>query len=556
MYNFFSELSKTINSGQSHSVVLTGNTQDLFFNGKDYVPLVDFLSIKYEIPGVAKIVYELNGDFRYNSALGDVWKNLFPKKADKDLEEIIKECKENQTVALEFMRQLSLKSKDKIIMIVESAEMLIPDGPIANLSAADRKRVSIVQDWLSDPNFTNSHHALILICESKAQLHKNVANLPQLLSINISSPSKGDREHFVQYFEQGNPKSISFSFNSVCNMTAGLSIQAMHQLVSDMTYSGETTNPDKIITKVEAFIQSQLGEDVVEFKRPSHTLKDVVGFSQLKTFINEELIPRFKANDESCLSGAAIAGPIGVGKTFIFEAMATALDMPVLVIKNIRSQWFGQTDIIFERLRRVLEALDKVVIFVDEADTQFGKIGSDAHETERRLTGKFQQMMSDTKLKGKVIWLLMTARIWMLSADIRRPGRVGDLIIPVLDPIENQDIFDFIKWMLPKELALNDDELKDLSDMAKKRNLSAAAFSSLRSRFRAEKANSFETIKNIIEDTLNPDIEDVRLYQTYQALINCTRKSLLPLNITTVENQREYWFKEIQRLEIKLQGKI
>ncbi len=57
------------------------------------------------------------------------------------------------------------------------------------------------------------------------------------------------------------------------------------------------------------------------------------------------------------------------------------------MLKNIRSQWFGQTDVIFERLRRVLEALEKVVIFVDEADTQFGGVGEGAHETERRLTG-------------------------------------------------------------------------------------------------------------------------------------------------------------------------
>ena len=121
--------------------------------------------------------------------------------------------------------------------------------------------------------------------------------------------------------------------------------------------------------------------------------------------------------------------------------------MPVLVLKNIRSQWFGQTDVIFERLRRVLEALEKVVIFVDEADTQFGGVGEGAHETERRLTGKVQGMMSDPMLRGKVIWLLMTARIHLLSPDIRRPGRVGDLIIPVLDP-EGQDRLDFIKWML------------------------------------------------------------------------------------------------------------
>jgi hypothetical protein len=38
-----------------------------------------------------------------------------------------------------------------------------------------------------------------------------------------------------------------------------------------------------------------------------------------------------------------------------------------------------------------LTALDKVVIFVDEADTQFGGVGAEAHATERRLTGKLRQ---------------------------------------------------------------------------------------------------------------------------------------------------------------------
>ena len=59
-------------------------------------------------------------------------------------------------------------------------------------------------------------------------------------------------------------------------------------------------------------------------------------------------------------------------------------------------------------------------------DTQFGGVGPEEHSTERRLTGKVQQMMSDPKLRGRVIWLLMTARIHLLSPDIRRPGRVGE----------------------------------------------------------------------------------------------------------------------------------
>ncbi len=177
----------------------------------------------------------------------------------------------------------------------------------------------------------------------------------------------------------------------------------------------------------------------------------MVGFTRLKQFLREEFIPRIRSSGPDALAGAAVAGPIGGGKTFIFEAAATALDMPVLVLKNIRSQWFGQTDVIFERLRRVLLALEKVLIFVDEADTQFGGVGQDTHETERRLTGKIQQMMSDPVLRGRVVWLLMTARIHLLSPDIRRPGRVGDLIIPVLDP-EGEDRMEFLRWVLKAAL--------------------------------------------------------------------------------------------------------
>lgn len=562
MYEFFTELSRTINSNQSRSIILTGNTQDLFFSGVDYLPLVEFISTKYDLPNISRITYEINGEILFNTR--------FIELADQykiNLDKISASCKENQVVALEFIRTIALKLiNERILVVLEGADLLIPDANIASLSPADRKKVTILQDIITNPQFVNSQHALIMISESKSQVHRNISNLPQILSINIPSPNLEQRKHFISYFEKRNNKEVP---STIVSMTAGLSIQAIHQLASDVVYSGESFDNKKIIDKVESFIQGQLGEDVVEFKKPTHTLDQVIGFSKIKKFIVDEMIPRFKANDDSALSGAAVAGPIGVGKTYIFEAMASALDIPVLVIKNIRSQWYGQTDIIFERLRRVLEALDKVVIFVDEADTQFGKLSSDAHETERRLTGKFQQMMSDTKLKGKVIWILMTARIWMLSADIRRPGRVGDLIIPILDPTEEQDIHDFVAWMLPKHVELTEFEMSNIKNIVREKKYSAAAFSSLRSRFKSDKISSFEEIKFILEDTLNPDIEDVRRYQTCQALINCTRKSLLPqikstlsqtistsVKVDNCEMLRIEWFKEIQDLEVKLKGKI
>ena len=82
---------------------------------------------------------------------------------------------------------------------------------------------------------------------------------------------------------------------------------------------------------------AQLGDGVIEFKRPSHGLDQVVGFRRIKQFMREELIPGFLSAGDESLSGAAVGGPIGGGKTFICEAVASELGIPVITLKNIRS---------------------------------------------------------------------------------------------------------------------------------------------------------------------------------------------------------------------------
>jgi SpoVK/Ycf46/Vps4 family AAA+-type ATPase len=337
-------------------------------------------------------------------------------------------------------------------------------------------------------------------------------------------------------------------------LTAGLSLHALQQLLKGALHEKRTLTQVEVVAKVEDFIQSQVGDDVVEFKKPTHRLADCVGFTRLKKFLREEFMPRLVASGPEAIPGAAVCGPIGGGKTYLFEAVAAELDMVVIVLKNIRSQWFGQTDVLFERLRRVLLALSKVLIFVDEADTQFGGVGADTHETERRLTGKLQAMMSDPQLRGRVAWLLVTARIHLLSPDLRRPGRVGDLIIPTLDP-EGTDREEFLRWATQGALkdSLSAKELPELLEVT--RNLSTAGFAALRSELKAQSARlgaplSFPQALEIIGDQLPPAIEETRRYQTLQALVNCTRRSLLP-DPKVTDQERQTWAAELRALEAK-----
>ncbi len=566
-YPFFGQLARIINSGQSRAVVLSGNIYDLYFDGKQYVPIIPFLTSKTQVPGLIQVIYELNGPIRMSDddrvrlrEAWSAWKNgvsvdAIPmrevlndgSKFDlrrREFDQYLRDAIGNATQALEFLRQLTICSraclKENLLIFIEGTDMLLPsgDGDVARMNDAQLRRIAIVTDWFNDPAFFSGKDAVILVAESRSLVHPRISRLPQVLSVEVPAPDLAARKHFVSTHVATTPTGQKHNSDLVAEATAGLSLHAMRQLLLSSDYLQRPVERQDTTKQVELFIQSQLGEDVIEFKKPSHQLTDCVGFANLKSFLNSYLIPRMKLPDDRALPGAAIAGPIGGGKTYIFEAVAAELDMPVLVLKNIRSQWFGQTDVIFERLRRVLEALEKVVIFVDEADTQFGSVGEGAHETERRLTGKIQGMMSDPKLRGKVVWLLMTARIHLLSPDIRRPGRVGDLIIPILDPI-GQDRKDFIRWMLKPTNFINDALVDWLDAEGLEQDYSSAGYAALRSQFKAIPPKDEAELKEMIRDFIQPAIKQTRRYQTLQALINCTRRSLLPdPNITDEERAR------------------
>lgn len=628
-YEFLRTAGRILNSGQSRSLVLTGNIADLFFcpaapsnipggaqlpEGEAYVPLLELLTRQWSLPGKIIILYELNGPVRFfsevqRSLVREAWlrwrtgldesgfalQNLLSggkaqnerQRQAQRFDEWMEETTGRPTLALEFLRQLCLASRatqkgaklltEELIIVIEAADLLIPDSEMARLSESDRQRVAICCDWFSDPGFCSGDDSVVLLAESRSQLNGRIARLPQLLEVPVPSPGLAARECVIRHFlrmqntpcntarsslpegvfcgkEMSGQKQKGLEENpaALALLTAGLSVHALRQLLINAAHTNSGLSSRDIMAKVEEFAQSQLGEGVIEFKKPTHTLDSVIGFTKLKKFLRSEFIPRCQAGTQAALSGAAVCGPIGGGKSFIFEAVAGELDMIVLVLKNIRSQWYGQTDVIFERLRRLLESLPKALILVDEADTQFGGVGADTHETERRLTGRIQAMMSDPELRGRVIWLLMTARVNLLSPDLRRPGRVGDLIIPVLDP-QGDDRTAFIQWSVKAGVgrSLEAEELESIAPLMQ--DYSAAAFSSLRSELVASKMLnggdlSIEAVRFVIEDRLPPDIALMRRYQELQALINCTRRSLLPSSEFTLA-AREEWRQEVRQLE-------
>jgi len=133
--------------------------------------------------------------------------------------------------------------------------------------------------------------------------------------------------------------------------------------------------------------------------------------------------------------GYLICGRIGTGKTFLVQCWAGELGIPCVVFKNFRDRWVGATESNLEKIFAILRALGQVVVFVDEADQAAGK--REGGDGDSGLSGRVYSMlakeMSDTRNRGRIIWVFATSRPDLLEVDLKRQGRL-DVHIPLFPP--------------------------------------------------------------------------------------------------------------------------
>jgi hypothetical protein len=138
--------------------------------------------------------------------------------------------------------------------------------------------------------------------------------------------------------------------------------------------------------------------------------------------------------------GYLICGPVGTGKTFLVECLAGEAGVPVVKIKNFRDRWVGSTEGNLEKIFRLLQALDRCYVFVDEADQALGKRETGGQDAG--LSGRIYSMMaaemSRPENRGRLVWILASSRPDLIEVDLKRPGRI-DLKIPIFPTVTPEE---------------------------------------------------------------------------------------------------------------------
>ncbi len=131
--------------------------------------------------------------------------------------------------------------------------------------------------------------------------------------------------------------------------------------------------------------------------------------------------------------GYLLCGPVGTGKTFLVECLAGEAGVPVVKLKNFRDRWVGSSEGNLEKIFRLIRALGRCIVFIDEADQTLGRRDSGSGDSglSGRLYSMIAQEMADSSNRGRVLWILASSRPDLIEVDLKRPGRV-DVKVPLL----------------------------------------------------------------------------------------------------------------------------
>lgn len=514
--SFFEKILKAREKKVSNQFLITGNVNDYILHDGEFLSMKEYLG-KNVSPDKNVIFYDMaeGMTFRSESEGDRIGREFGHENAWKVA---IEESGVYSVVTLKRLRTFlsaCARSGFPVVLFILNAEMLFPvsNGP---LSDTDRQRVLQLEGILGDPEFCRSECIVGIVSNFESSINPRLIGRHSLCKVQVERPDANDRLAILQKMRPG-----MTDVNKITDATAGMTSAAIRNICLE---NSEITI-QAVIDRLSELLQAELG-DKISIVSPSHTMADVVGNTELKKVLDR--IGKYIAHDDPRISptGMLVSGPNGVGKTFIFEAWAGQLGMTVLSLKNIRSMYFGQTDILFETLKSVLQQMSNVMIVVDEADVVFSKPGKDTHETEARLFGNVIKMMGDTKNRGRIIWLMMTARPERLAPDLIRPGRCG-LHIPVFDP-EGEDRTSYIKTFFSGML----DEAAIAHMSAITSELSPSDFNELRVLMKGEKAISpgcsAVDLLEVAKSYRPADIATERRHQIESAKRFCSFSSLLP----------------------------
>ena len=531
-------LSRTINQfilhGNVHDLVslktdegtefhrLKSFLSDEFFGARDYVIFYDRAS------GIYFRDKESQADFNQAIAGRDSLVGTdYAKKMPKDPVRVMS--------LLEQYFRLRLDQKKSVALIIDYAETIVPMSDAASTGNEDRTAMVYLSRWAHDPMFLASDFTTVMITENLADLNKTLVQNPYTTDIKINIPGEEERKAFIEFETQNDEwKMISaVKADIIAQQTAGLNFVNIRSVLSNARENNEKITFEGLSETKKELIEAE-AYGLLEFVETDYSLDNVAGHKHVKSHLRQA-VKALKAGRQDVMPmGYLVCGPVGTGKTFLVTCFASEVGIPMVKLKNFRSQWQGVTEGNLEKILSLLKAMSPVAVMIDEADAYLGdRDASGDSGVSSRVFSQIATFMSDTSNRGRIVWFLMTARPDLMPIDLKRQGRAEEHLA-LFPPHTNEERVELFNVMKKKTgLQMTEEYIPAVIEEGFKTFSGADMEAALtRSKFRAAAEGKKKVTPEILDAALADFIpptypEEVEL-QTLSAVIECTSKELLP----------------------------
>jgi SpoVK/Ycf46/Vps4 family AAA+-type ATPase len=447
-----------------------------------------------------------------------------------------------------------------LAVIIDHASLVVPNGN--RLSNQESTNLVTLLNWAASPYIKRQNMAFVLVDSRLADVSEQLRANPYVATLDVPLPPEPERRAFLETALGARPAS-SFSdlgVPEIAKLTAGISLADLDTLVKSSIEASRRLDAGRFSELKKRLIERQ-AQDLLEFVEPRWTLDFVVGHEAAKRRLLDDAALIRKGALDCAPMGYLLCGPVGTGKTFLAQCAAGSIGIPCVTLKNFRSKYVGETEGNLERVLGVLRSMGPVMVLVDEADAMLGdRQASGDSGVNSRVFGMIAAQMGDTRFRGRIVWVLMTARPDLLPIDLKRQGR-AEVHVPLFYPHEEAEIRKFLVVVAKKLDARLSEE--DVPPIPQSGHLSGADIEGLVSRaWRSSLLAGKDRItREILADVLEgfmPSTQTLeRELQEIAAILECTdREFLTPAALDKVERAggREKLQVRMQAIKQALEG--
>ncbi|PYQ77962.1 MAG: AAA family ATPase [Acidobacteria bacterium] len=532
-------------SGTTAAFVLHGNTYDLFRTGGDDPPpygvLAEFLA--QQLFGRWSIVLHYDIGRGLRAFAGSDEKRLkemvaLVNKKIGDLSELPKDPAAMVALVDRFVRRNIMAGEDDRLsaaVIVDQASYVFPAGEPGRLTAQVSSELVTMLNWAMSPHVKRLNMAFVLVDEKLADVSDRLAGNPHVAAIEVPLPDEQERETFIRASVGAAPSMLAdfsdFDAAQLAKVTAGISLTDVNVLIQSARERDKRLDAGVFRSLKKRLLERQC-RGLLEFIEPKWTLDIVVGHEAAKVRLREDAALLKRGALDSLPMGYLLCGPVGTGKSFLAQCVSGEIGVPCVVLKNFRSKYVGETEGNLERVLSVLRAMGPVVVVVDEADAALGSRQAEGDSgTSSRVFSMIATQMGDTQYRGRIIWMLLTARPDLLPIDLKRQGR-AEVHVPLFYPTDEEEIrrmFVILAKKLGSRIAA-----EDVPPIPQRGHLSGADIEGMVGR--AWRASLLAGADHITRDTLSAVVAEFipstqgleRELQETAAILECTDKQFLP----------------------------